>query len=165
VGAVLPLVTSVIDGEQLTATVSAAQVSSAGQVQVSVRSPAPGAFVSNQLPFVIEAPAPLITNLTPATAGAGSATLLLTVNGSNFAADSQVLWNGVALATQFVSAGQLNVQIDASPAGVGADGGRCGAKSITGAEDLFSAAIRRRSARPAGLPAAGESLMHRGELH
>jgi hypothetical protein len=109
-----PLATSVIDGEQLTATVSAAQVSSAGQVQVSVCSPAPGAFVSNQLPFVIEAPAPLITNLTPATAGAGSATLLLTVNGSNFAADSQVLWNGVALATQFVSAGQLNVQVDAS---------------------------------------------------
>ena len=45
---------------------------------------------------------------------AGSPTLTLTINGANFAADAQVLWNGAPLATHFVSSTQLTVQVDAA---------------------------------------------------
>ncbi len=107
-----PLATTLVDGEHLTATVDAAQLASAGQVLVSVRSPAPGSFESNQLPFLVDAAAPFVTGLTPPSVVAGSPSLLLTVIGGNFAGDAQVLWNGVPLATQFVDAGKLQVQVD-----------------------------------------------------
>ena len=101
-----------MDGEHLTATVGAAQLASAGLVQVSVRSPAPGSFKSNTLPFIVDAAAPIITSLSPVSALAGSPTFVLTVNGSNFPADAQVLWNGAPLATQVVNAGRLTAQVN-----------------------------------------------------
>ena len=70
--------------------------------------------MSNELPFVVYGLTPVIASLTPASVGAGSPTLLLTVKGSNFAADSQVLWNGATLATQFVDAGEVRAQVDVS---------------------------------------------------
>ncbi|MCB0145367.1 MAG: IPT/TIG domain-containing protein, partial [Caldilineaceae bacterium] len=54
------------------------------------------------------------TNLTPSGSVAGSPTTTLTINGSNFAPDAQVLWNGEPLATQFVNATQVTVQLSAA---------------------------------------------------
>jgi len=45
---------------------------------------------------------------------AGSPAMTLTVNGANFTAGAQVLWNGAPLATQFVSSTQLRAQLDAA---------------------------------------------------
>ena len=56
---------------------------------------------------------PMLTSLAPQSAAVGSPTLSLTVNGSNFAADSTVTWNGVNLTTSFVSASQLTATVDA----------------------------------------------------
>jgi hypothetical protein len=60
---------------------------------------------------------PVISSLDPATATAGSTSLSLTVNGRNFLPTSVVLWNGGALPTQYVSAGQLVAQIPATTLG------------------------------------------------
>ncbi|HXF63061.1 MAG TPA: IPT/TIG domain-containing protein, partial [Caldilineaceae bacterium] len=108
------LPTTFVDGEHLTAQVASDRLASAALVQVKTRSPAPGNFESNVAPFVVEALAPAIVGLSPASVTAGSPTLTLTVNGSNFASDAQVLWNGTPLPTQFVNATQLTAQVDTS---------------------------------------------------
>jgi hypothetical protein len=89
-------------------------VGGARLVQVSARSPAPGNFTSNSLTFLADAVAPVISSLAPTGTVAGGPSFLLTVNGSNFASDAQVLWNGAPLATNFINAGQLTVQVDAA---------------------------------------------------
>lgn len=109
----IALPTTFVDGEQLTTQVGDAQLNSATVVQVTTRSPAPGNFVSNALPFVVAATTPAITSLSPSTVVAGNPTLTLTVDGTGFAADAQILWNGNPLTTQFVSPTQVKVQIDA----------------------------------------------------
>ena len=108
------LPTTVVDGEQLTVEVGGAQLNTAGLVSVKARAPEPGAFESNSAPFVVQAAMPQITSLAPISVTAGSPALTLTINGANFAADAQVLWNGTPLATQFVSSTQLTVQVDAA---------------------------------------------------
>lgn len=57
---------------------------------------------------------PLISGLSPDSATAGTAAFTLIVNGSNFASDSVVQWNGASRGTTFVSPTQLNVSILAS---------------------------------------------------
>jgi hypothetical protein len=101
-------------GELLTATVGGGQVGGARIVQVSTRSPAPGSFTSSALPFLVAAPAPVIASLAPTTTVVGGAAFQLTVHGSNFAADAQVLWNGAPLITQVVGPNQLTAQVAAT---------------------------------------------------
>lgn len=58
--------------------------------------------------------APVITLLTPSSAVAGSVGFNLTVNGSSFDPSAQVLFNGIARTTTFVSVTQLQASINAS---------------------------------------------------
>jgi hypothetical protein len=66
-------------------------------------------FSFNSCPGAV--PQPQITSLSPDTISRDAASVLLTVNGSNFVPQSQVLWNGTALATTFVDAHHLQVTI------------------------------------------------------
>jgi hypothetical protein len=59
-------------------------------------------------------PAPFVDELMPSNATPGGPALTLTVIGGNFISSSQVLWNGSALATQFVSAARLTATVQAS---------------------------------------------------
>jgi hypothetical protein len=52
--------------------------------------------------------------LLPGAAAPGAAALTLTVNGAGFVNGAQVLWNGVALSTTYVSRGQLTAVVPAS---------------------------------------------------
>jgi hypothetical protein len=52
-------------------------------------------------------PLPGITSLAPVTVLAGAGATHITVSGRNFATDSEVLFNAAAVATQFISAGEL----------------------------------------------------------
>ena len=108
------LSTTLVDSEHLTAVVAAGQVGGARLAQVSAVSPAPGSFTSNALPFLVDAAAPVVSSLAPTGVEAGGPSFLLTVNGSNFAPDAQVLWNGAPLTTNFINAGQLTAQVDAA---------------------------------------------------
>jgi hypothetical protein len=117
------IATTWLDDEHLRAQVPAAKVSTAGNVAITTRSPAPGNFVSNQLPFVVEAPVPTITGLSPSNAPAPSEppatskspaatdAFLLTITGTNFANDAKVLWDGQELTPQSVTSTQITVQI------------------------------------------------------
>lgn len=55
-----------------------------------------------------------VSSLQPATADAGSPEFTLTVNGSNFVNGDTVEWNGVSLATTFVSASKLTAKVPAA---------------------------------------------------
>lgn len=58
---------------------------------------------------------PAIQQLSPNSASAGGAAFTMTVNGSNFASNAAVNWNGAAMSgTTFVSGKQLMVAIPAS---------------------------------------------------
>jgi hypothetical protein len=76
----------------------------------------PGGSATSATPFtvVIPNPAPISTTLSPATAVAGSPGLILTVRGSDFISSSVVRFNGVALATTYVSATELTAIVPTS---------------------------------------------------
>jgi len=57
---------------------------------------------------------PILSGLSPSTAGAGSAAFTLTVNGSGFVSGMAVSWNGIAQPTSFVSGSRLTATISAS---------------------------------------------------
>ncbi len=57
---------------------------------------------------------PVITSLTPSTANAGSGNLQVTIKGSNFAAGSQVFWNGQPRTVPSASNTQMIVTVNAS---------------------------------------------------
>lgn len=58
--------------------------------------------------------APTITTLSPASIAAGGAAFVLTVNGTNFASNAAVNWNGAAQTTTFVTASQLMTTVPAA---------------------------------------------------
>ncbi len=101
---------------QLTASITAADIASAGTANVVVQNPAPGGGSSPAATFTINtsAPVPTTTSISPSSATAGGAAFTLTVNGTNFTNDSKVSWNGNARTTTFVSATQLTAAIPAT---------------------------------------------------
>jgi hypothetical protein len=99
---------------QLQAQILASDVASPGPVSVTVVNPAPGGGTSTAAAFVVETiqpGAPVIASLSPASATAGGNAFTLTVNGSNFAANDPVTWNGAVQTTTFVNSGQLTAAI------------------------------------------------------
>ncbi|MFN7944200.1 MAG: hypothetical protein U0Z53_02390 [Blastocatellia bacterium] len=110
--------TTFISSTQLTATISSADVATAGSAIVSVISPAPGGGTSNSLSFTISSapsnPIPTLTSLSPNATLAGSDDLTLTVNGANFISGAKVRWNGNDRPTTFVSDTQLKATIPAT---------------------------------------------------
>jgi hypothetical protein len=63
---------------------------------------------------VVNNPSPHITSLSPPSANAGGTGFTLMVNGSGFAPQSTIVWNGGARATIFLSGGQITTQIQPS---------------------------------------------------
>jgi len=71
-------------------------------------------FVRTNLGTGTPNPVPALTGISPTSATAGESGLILTLNGSGFAAGSEVRWNGAARATTFVSSTILEAAIPAS---------------------------------------------------
>jgi hypothetical protein len=109
--------TTFVSATQLTATIPATDIATAGTAQVIVVNPAPGGGTSNPQTFTITVPSnpvPTATGLSPALAMAGGSGFTLTVTGTNFIPSSVVRWNGTDRATTFVSATQLRATISAA---------------------------------------------------
>ena len=113
------LATTFVSSSQLTASVPASDVATAGTASVTVVTPNPGGGTSSAQTFTINNPAPVTTSLSPASALAGGSQFTLTVNGSGFVNSSTVNWNGAALATTFVSSSQLTATVPASDIATG----------------------------------------------
>jgi hypothetical protein len=100
---------------RLRATISTADLATAGPVPVTVFTPEPGGGTSNTQTFTVNnPPVPSIKSLSPSSGTAGGADFTLTVTGSGFVTDSKVLWNGVEHATTFVSSTSLTASIPAA---------------------------------------------------
>ena len=117
--------TTYVNGTRLTASISAADIATAGSASVTVFNPAPGGGTSNAATFAINHPAPTITSLNPASAIAGGPAFSLTVNGAGFVSGSVVRWNGSARATTYVNGTRLTASISA------ADIATAGSASVT----------------------------------
>jgi virginiamycin B lyase len=113
------LATTFVSPSQLTATVPASDLASAGAFPVTVSNPAPGGGTSAPLTFTVQVgnPQPIIASLSPPAASVGSGPLTLTINGSGFIASSTVTFNGASHAATFVNSGQLTIALTASDLG------------------------------------------------
>lgn len=106
--------TNFVSATQLTASIPATDVASAGSASVTVFNPSPGGGTSGAVTFSITTGVPILTSLSPSAAPAGTPDFTMTVSGSGFANTSVVLWNGTPRATTFVTNTQLDAQIPAS---------------------------------------------------
>jgi IPT/TIG domain len=105
-----PLSTTFVNPTQLTASVPANLIATAGTAQVAVV----GAGIrSNSVVFTITV-SPTIASLNPNTANAGGSSFTLTVNGTGFANGAVVQWNETPLSTTFVNATQLTASVPAN---------------------------------------------------
>ncbi len=105
------LTTAFVSSTQLTASISAASIASAGSVLVTVFNPLPSGGLSSAATFTVLNPAPSISNLSQTTATQGASGFTLTITGSNFVAGSVCQWNGLARVTTFVSSTQITAAI------------------------------------------------------
>jgi hypothetical protein len=81
---------------------------------VSITIPPAAALPTPPAPVAPGATTPIISSLSPGSAAAGGADVVLTVNGTHFTASSVVQFNGNALTTTFNSASQLSATIPAA---------------------------------------------------
>ncbi len=109
-GAALP--TTFRSATELGATIPAAALADPGRFGVTV---ANGADVlSLPSPFEVTNPTPALSALTPRSVAAGSAALVVTLDGTGFTRVSEVLAGQTPLATTFVSAERLRATLPAS---------------------------------------------------
>jgi hypothetical protein len=107
--------TNYLSSKQLSTSIPAADIASAGTAQVTVFTPAPGGGTSSPISFPIQAPT--ITMLSASTTQMASTPycsptgFTLLVTGTNFVNGFVVNWNGSARPTTFVSATQLSAAI------------------------------------------------------
>ncbi|MHC1733387.1 MAG: choice-of-anchor D domain-containing protein [Bacteroidales bacterium] len=106
--------TTYVSGTQLTASIFATDIASAGTASVTVFNSAPGGGTSSSAAFSINNPSPTISNISPASTTPGGSAFTLMVNGSNFINGSKIRWNGTDRPTTYVSGTQLTASIPAA---------------------------------------------------
>ena len=105
--------TTFVSATQLTATIPASDLTTAGTANITVANPTPGGGTSNAVVFTITNPAPTITSLDPPSIYNTLPAFTLTVKGTGFVGPngSIVRWNGADRTTTFVSATELKAAI------------------------------------------------------
>jgi PKD repeat protein len=111
--------TTFVNASQLSAQISAADVSAGGAYPIVVFNPSPGGGSSSAINLNVSHPVPAITNLAPSTLLQGGPAFELTVNGTGFGNNSVVAWNGQNRSTIFMNSTQLKAQITADDLNAG----------------------------------------------
>jgi hypothetical protein len=106
--------TTFVSSTQITATIAASDIASAGTVSITVNNAAPGGGTSSATTLAVNNPVPSLSSISPTNATVGGAGFTLTVNGSNFVSGSLVQVNGSGRPTTFVSSTQVTAAISAS---------------------------------------------------
>jgi len=109
-----PTATTYQDATHLKATLTAAQLLTAGTLSVRVVNSAPGGGTSSALGFTVNNAAPTITSLNPATVPSGSPDRALTITGTGFVSTSTARSNGVLLMTTYVTPTTLSAVVPSS---------------------------------------------------
>jgi hypothetical protein len=110
----LPRPTIYVNANLLIAIIPAADLNTVGMIPVTVFNPAPGGGTSAAALFPVENPAPVVTDLNPASALAGDPNFTMTISGVNFVAGSTVNFGSTALTTTFVNSTQLTATVPGS---------------------------------------------------
>jgi len=97
----------------LDATIPAGLLSTSASIPVKVVNPAPGGGASSPISFTVANPSANISGINPSAAFVASAALQMTVNGAGFVSGSNVVFNGTALTTTFVSTSELKATVPA----------------------------------------------------
>ena len=111
-GSALP--TGFVNSSQLSASVAASLIASAGSASLVVQNPNGG--LSNTLTFVINqqtSGTPTISSVSPTSTTIGGPAFTLTVSGSNFVSGASVQWNSSQLSTTFQGTTQLTASVPA----------------------------------------------------
>lgn len=109
------LPTTYVSANELTATVSAADLATSGSIPVRVAASQGSSVGSSNAVFTVAPlPALALNSVSPATVQAGGSPFLLTVLGNGFTGSSVVQWNGAAKTTRYLSTTELVAQIDAA---------------------------------------------------
>ncbi|MDJ0909434.1 MAG: hypothetical protein QNI99_09575 [Woeseiaceae bacterium] len=111
--------TTYVSPTELQATITAADVATAGNAAVTVFTPTPGGGTSAAQtftidPIVIDNPVPVLTSIDPTNVLEGSGSFVLTAFGTDFTADSTVRWDGLDRTTTFISSNEIRANIPAS---------------------------------------------------
>lgn len=107
----LPLNTTPVSANQVTAQVPANLVASPTKASITVLA---GGKTSNQVSLAVVTADPVISSIAPHLAMAGGSGFTLIVNGTGFANGAVVQWNGTALTTAFVSDQILRATVPAA---------------------------------------------------
>ena len=112
-----PRLTTTFDSAtQVHATVPAADVTTAGTIQIAVKDASNNS--TNALPFIVTGGTagtpPTLTSLNPNTSFNNVPSLNLTANWHGFRQRSVIVWNGTAMPTTFVSSTQLTTTVPAA---------------------------------------------------
>jgi hypothetical protein len=107
-----PRQTAYVSPTELRVTLSEAEVAAAGTLELRVQNPAPGGGISNPASFQLRSPVPAISSLDPAHALDRQLSMALRVNGTGFAANSEVHVDGSARPTRRLSATQLEATLN-----------------------------------------------------
>ncbi len=110
---------SYVDPTHMNATIPAGSLTSVGDFPLTASNPPPGGGLSNPVQFRVQYAAPTLTSLAPSSATAGSAPVVVSLNGSGFYSASQVTFDGVASTTTFVSSSQLQATLTAAQLATG----------------------------------------------
>ena len=110
--------TTYVSSTALTTTIPSANLTTFSIASVTVVSPTPGGGSSNAKSFTVTN-APVIASLSTTSTSVHASAFTLTVNGSNFDANSTVKWNATPLSTSFVSASQLTADVTSAQLSVG----------------------------------------------
>ncbi len=103
--------TQIVNGTHLTTTIAGGDLIEAGTLQIGVLNPAPGGGSSGTLPLAVTNAVPILTQVTPKSAAAGGANVSLTIAGSGFVPQTQVLFNGSPRATNFGSSSSVTASL------------------------------------------------------
>jgi uncharacterized protein (TIGR03437 family) len=109
--------TTFVSANRLTVHITADDLLTVRNVNVTVVNPAPGGGASNPSTFAVSPPpnpVPVLVSMNPNAIAAGSAALTLTLNGNGFVNGAVARWNGTNRQTSFVSQTQLTAQIPAN---------------------------------------------------
>ena len=112
----MPLATTLVSPNQLTASISASQVANIGTAPVSVQAYSnPSAPISNAVNFTVAPVPPLTLNsVFPSIITGGGSDFTLTAVGLSFGPNAVIQWNGTALATSQVSSSVLRATVPAA---------------------------------------------------
>jgi hypothetical protein len=99
--------TQIVNDTQLETTISAADLIQAGVLNIGVLNPAPGGGSTATLPLAISDAIPVLTKISPTSAAAGGNNATLTITGTGFVPQTQVLFNGSPRLTTFTSSSSI----------------------------------------------------------